>query len=80
MTSEAVESYIDKKENNIIHNKMNKMFQYVHYANNSILFITAILTFILLVYSLTNNYEINTWQFPMMMAMFLDGFFLMTIA
>ncbi len=55
------------------------MIRYVHYANNLFIFTAVILSIILLIYSYNNEYEINTWQFPMILAMFLDAIFIMTI-
>lgn len=55
------------------------MIRVVHYMNNGVMLLIAILSFILLVYSLQNDYEINTWQFPMILAILLDGLFLMEV-
>lgn len=55
------------------------MIRYVHYANNLFILIAVILSVIVLVYSYSKEYEINTWQFPMILAMFLDAIFIMTI-
>lgn len=41
--------------------------------------ITAFLSFILLVYCIITKQEINTWQFPMLLALFLDSIFIFAI-
>jgi hypothetical protein len=55
------------------------MIRSIHYANTLFIFTALILSIILLIYSYTNAYQINTWQFPMILAMFLDGIFITTI-
>ncbi len=44
-----------------------------------VLGITAFLSFILLVYCIITKQEINTWQFPMLLALFLDSIFIFAI-
>jgi hypothetical protein len=44
-----------------------------------VLGITAILSFILLVFCIVTKQEVNTWQFPMVLALFLDSIFIFAI-
>jgi hypothetical protein len=55
------------------------MIRYIHYANTLFIFIALILSLIVLVYSYSNEYEINTWQFPVLIAVFLDTIFIAPI-
>jgi len=48
---------------------------YLHYTNNIFITIALILSFILIVYSWNNKYQINTWQFPVIAAVLLDSAF-----
>lgn len=55
------------------------MIKYVHYTNNIIIGILVLLTLFLFIYSYQYQYEVNTWQFPMTVAIFLDAVFIMSI-
>lgn len=52
---------------------------YLHYTNNIFITIAFILSLILVVYSWTNKYQINTWQFPVIAAVLLDSVFIYTL-
>lgn len=55
------------------------MIETVEIGLQYVLGITALLSFILLVYCIYTKQEINTWQFPMLFALFLDSIFIFNI-
>ena len=52
------------------------MITYVQDGLQYCLAIITLLSFILLVYCIYTNQEINTWQFPMFLALLLDSIFI----
>ena len=49
------------------------MIEYLELGLQYCLGIVTLLSFIILVYCLYNKQEINTWQFPIYLALFLDS-------
>ncbi len=55
------------------------MIEHVESGLQWVLGIATLLSFILLVYCIITKTEVNTWQFPMLLALFLDSIFIFAI-
>ena len=55
------------------------MIEKVETALQWVLGITVFLSFILLTYCIITKTKVNTWQFPMLLALFLDSIFIYAI-
>ena len=55
------------------------MIDYVQSGIQCILGVTVILSFILLIYCIYTKQDVNTWQFPMLLALFLDSILIFSV-
>ena len=51
---------------------------YIHYVTLVLIFLAALCSFFIMTFSIGNSFikYYNTWQFPMLLALLLDGIFL----